>query len=215
MYIKPAYAEDNLATLHQHMRDWSFAMLVSSAGGDIGITHLPFLLDPARGTYGTLTTHLARANPHCAQLRDADDVRVVFSGPHAFISPSWYVDQHTFPTWNYAAIHVRGNLRLIEDADAVRDILTRTVAKYDTLLGGAWSFGGMPEDTIAPRLKAIVGVEIELTQIEGKFKLNQDRSAADRDGVIAALETQGRADTRALARLMRAREDSLSTSSSS
>jgi transcriptional regulator len=215
MYIKPAYAEDNLATLHQHMRDWSFAMLVSSSGGAIGITHLPFLLDPARGEKGTLITHLARANPHFAQLRDADDVRVVFSGPHAFVSPSWYVDQHTFPTWNYAAIHASGRMRLIEDTEAVREILTRTVEHYDTPLGGAWSFGGMPEETIAPRLKAIVGVEIELTLIEGKFKLNQDRSAADRDGVIAALETQSRPDTTALARLMRAREDSLSHSSTS
>ncbi|WP_144108972.1 FMN-binding negative transcriptional regulator [Paraburkholderia sp. BCC1886] len=212
MYIKPAYAEDQLATLHAHMREWSFAMLVSSTRGAVGITHLPFLLDTTRGEHGTLTTHLARANPHFEQLREAKDVRVVFSGPHAFVSPSWYEDQHTFPTWNYAAIHASGRLRLIEEPEAVRDILTRTVAHYDTPLGGAWSFPGMPEDTILPRLKAIAGVEIELTRIEGKFKLNQDRSAADRHGVIAALETQGRCDTQALAALMRAREEGPSTS---
>jgi transcriptional regulator len=166
---------------------------------------LPFLLDAQRGPLGTLTIHLARANPHCDALRTAAEALVV-NGPHAFVSPSWYSDQQTFPTWNYAAIHAHVRLEWIDDPAAIRDILSRTVGTYDTPLGGSWSFGAMPEDLIVPRLRAIAGVELTITGIEGKFKLNQDRSVDDRYGVIAALQRQGAAQDKALAQLMVDRE---------
>jgi transcriptional regulator len=209
MYIKPPYAEDDLSVLHAHMKEWSFATLISRSNAGLHVSHLPFLLDAQRGSLGTLTTHLARANPHCDTLRTAAEVLVIFNGPHAFVSPSWYSEQRTFPTWNYAAIHAHVRLEWIDEPEAIREILARTVDTYDTPVGGSWTFGAMPEELIAPRLRAIAGVELTITRIEGKFKLNQDRSAADRHGVIAALQRQGTTQDRALAQLMAEREAAL------
>lgn len=203
MYIKPPYAEDDLSVLHAHMKEWSFATLISHSSEGLHVSHLPFLLDTQRGPLGTLTTHLARANPHCDTLRTATEVLVVFNGPHAFVSPSWYSEQRTFPTWNYAAIHAHVRLEWIDDPEAICEILRRT---YDKPLGGSRSFGAIPEELIAPRLRAIAGVELTITGIEGQFKLNQDRSVDDRLGVIAALQRQGTTQDKALAQMMADRE---------
>lgn len=203
MYTPKAYVEADLPRLHACMRAWSFATLVTQGRSGCQATHLPFLLDAADGTPGTMTTHMARANAQLADLEDGAEALVLFQGPHAFISPSWYANQNTFPTWNYAAIHVRGQPRLVTDAEAVRAVLTRTVDTYDTPLGGNWRFDAMPEDMIAPRLRAIVAIEIPIASIEGKLKFNQDKSPADRAGVIAALERSTDPQSLAVARLMR------------
>jgi transcriptional regulator len=203
MYTPPAYAENDCALLHRRMREWSFATLVTHGSGGSNATHLPFLLDADRGPQGLLTTHLARSNAQLADLRQGGEALVIFQGPHAFISPSWYENRSTFPTWNYTAIHARGRPRLVEDPEAIRAVLRRTVARYDTPLGGPWDFEAMPETMTAPRLGAIVAVEIPIDTLEGKMKLNQDKSQADRDGVIAALERLGEPQGVAVARLMR------------
>lgn len=203
MYTPAAYAEPDLATLHRRIREWSFATLVTHGAGGLNATHLPFLLDADAGPRGTLTTHLARANAQLQDLQAGAGTLVIFQGPHAFVSPSWYENRLTFPTWNYTAIHVRGRPRLIEAPDAIHAVLRRTVACYDTPLGGAWNFEAMPEAMIAPRLRAIVALEIPIDTIEGKMKLNQDKSVPDRQGVIAALERLGRPEGLAVARLMR------------
>lgn len=216
MYTPPAYAEHDDAALHAFMRAHSFATLVTVGGaggaGSAGTqlaspavanaTHLPFLL--REGADGpVLVTHLARANPQWRDLQAGAAVLVVFQGPHAFISPSWYENQQTFPTWNYTAVHVRGQPRLVEAPEDIRAVLQTTVAMYDSPLGGSWRFDAMPDTLTLPRLKAIAALEIPLTSVEGKMKLNQDKSVADRLGVIAALERQGNADSVGVARLMR------------
>jgi len=204
MYTPPAYAETDLATLHAHMRAWSFATLITHGTQGSQATHLPFLLNESDGgDNGLLTTHLARANPQRLDLEAATEALVIFQGPHAFISPSWYENRMTFPTWNYTAIHVRGQPRMVTDTAAIRAILDRTVALYDTPLGGPWRFAAMPEELTLSRLKAIVAVEIPIARIEGKMKLNQDKSPVDRRGVITALERQGDAQSLAVARMMR------------
>ncbi len=204
MYTPPAYAESDLATLHARMRAWSFATLVTHGAQGAQATHLPFLLDVADdGRSARLTTHLARANPQRLDLEAGSEALVIFQGPHAFISPSWYENRMTFPTWNYTAIHVRGQPQLVTEPEAIRAVLERTVALYDTPLGGPWSFATMPEEMTLPRLKAIAAVEIPIAGIEGKMKLNQDKSPADRRGVIAALERQGDAQALAVAAMMR------------
>ncbi|MFT3821596.1 MAG: FMN-binding negative transcriptional regulator [Rubrivivax sp.] len=207
MYTPPAYAEADLARLHRRLREWSFATLVTHGAGGLNATHLPFLLDEARGPRGTLTTHLARANAQLQDLQAGADALVIFQGPHAFVSPSWYENRLTFPTWNYTAIHVRGRPRLIEEPAEIHAVLRRTVACYDTPLGGEWRFDAMPEAMIAPRLRAIAAVEIPIDAIEGKMKLNQDKSVPDRLGVIAALERLGEPQGLAVARLMREQPD--------
>lgn len=204
MYTPSAYAEADLALLHTRMREWSFATLVTQGESGLNATHLPFLLDADAGPQGTLTTHLARANAQYDDLKAGASALVIFQGPHAFVSPSWYRNQLTFPTWNYTAIHARGQPSLVEDAQAVHAVLQRTVAHYDTPLGGNWRFGAMPDTLVASRLGAIVAVTLPIDQLEGKMKLNQDKTVADRLGVIAALERLGDPQGLAVAQLMRA-----------
>ncbi len=207
MYTPPAYAEPDVALLHTRMREWSFATLITNGANGLNATHLPFLLDSDKGANGTLTTHLARANAQLKDLQAGADALVIFQGPHAFISPSWYENRLTFPTWNYTAIHVRGKPVLFEEPADVHAVLTRTVALYDTPLGGEWTFEGVPESMTSTRLRAIVALEIPIDSIEGKMKLNQDKSVQDRLGVIAALEKLGQPEGLAVARLIRAQPD--------
>jgi transcriptional regulator len=203
MYTPKPYEERDLAVLHQGMRDWSFATLITCGAQKTQATHLPFLLDTSRGGKGVLTTHLARANAQYQDLKAGAEALIIFQGPHAFVSPSWYENRHTFPTWNYTAIHLRAKPRLIEEPDQIFDILRRTVGTYDTPLGGAWSLDSMPTDYTFLRIRAIAGVEFEIAYIEGKYKLNQDKTPEDRRGVIEALEASGTAQEKAVAELMR------------
>lgn len=207
MYTPPAYVESDPGLLQARMREWSFATLVTQGPDGPNATHLPFLLDAGAGPHGTLTTHLARANPQVRDLALGVPALVIFQGPHAFISPSWYENRMTFPTWNYTAIHVRGTPTLVEDAQAIFAVLQRTVAQYDTPLGGEWAFGAMPETLVSSRMKAIVAVTLPIASIKGKMKLNQDKSVADRLGVIAALEGQDDPQSHAVARLIRQQPD--------
>lgn len=209
MYTPKAYENHDRAELHDCMRQWSFATLITHGASGSQATHLPFLLDED-GPMGTLTTHLARANPQLADLQAGSPALVIFQGPHAYISPSWYENQLTFPTWNYAAIHARGMPECIEAPDRVRGVLDRTVRQYDEHLGGVWRFPEMPEDMISPRLRAIVAVRIPIASLEGKFKFNQDKSPADRLGVIRALEGSPEPGDQVAAEFMRRRESTLS-----
>jgi len=188
MYTPPAYHEGDTALLHQLMREWSFAILMSHGEGGMLATHLPFLSAPggAHGL-GTLTSHIARNNVQWNDLAKGGEVLVIFQGPHAFISVNWYDNRKTFPTWNYGAIHAYGTVRLTTDPEAIRKILQRTIDTYDTPLDGEWRFEDMPANMTEPRLRAIIGLEIEITRLEGKLKYNQDKSDSDREGVIAAL----------------------------
>lgn len=206
MYTPPAYAEHDEALLRQRMRAWSFATLVTHGESGLHATHLPFLIDDG-GAHGLLTTHLARGNAQYRDLKAGAPALVIFQGPHAFISPSWYEHRLTFPTWNYTAIHVTGTPQCVEDTEAIRAVLTRTVAQFDTPLGGDWTFEGVPGDYTATRLRAIAAVHIPIDRIEGKMKLNQDKSVADRLGVIAALERRGDAQSLAVADMIRAQPD--------
>lgn len=207
MYTPPAYAETDTDLLHRYMVEWSFGTLVTHGRDGLNATHLPFLLDKTHGTLGRLTTHIARRNSQYIDLQDGAQALVIFQGPHAYISPSWYVDQQTFPTWNYTAIHARGHPRLVEDEEGIRAVLRRTVHAYDDPLGGPWKFEAMPEALTAPRLQAIVAIHIPIDTLEGKLKLNQDKSVGDRRGVIAALERQESAAALAVAAMMRKRTD--------
>jgi transcriptional regulator len=142
---------------------------------------------------------MARANP---QWRDVDgEALAVFSGPHAYISPTWYEAPGTVPTWNYVAVHAYGALRLVEDRDALRDILRRTVATYERPMPAPWTYDEADPD-IDRMLGAVVGFEIEIARIEGKAKLNQNHPEERRRKVIRALEARTDDDSRAIARLM-------------
>jgi len=206
MYTPPAYAEHDTQALHAFIREYSFATLITADAEGAQATHLPFLLRVEDGQ-ATLITHLARNNPQSRALLQGASALVIFQGPHAFVSPSWYENRQTFPTWNYTAVHARGQPRLIEDPAAVRDVLRLTVAHYDTPLGGPWDFEAMPDTLTLPRLKAIIALEIPVRSLVGKMKLNQDKSVADRQGVIAALRQRGDHGSLEVARLIQAQAD--------
>ena len=203
MYTPSKFRVSEHARLHALMRDYPFAALLNPHEGGTDITHLPFLLDSARGEHGVLLGHMARANPHWRHFDGKRESIVIFTGPHAYISPSWYTDPHTVPTWNYAVVHVHGRPRVIDDKSRARCVLENLVAEHETPLDPPWTMDNA-EPKIGNLLDHIVVFEMEIARLEGKFKLNQNRSRADRLGVIQALDDNGNPLRRAVAEAMRA-----------
>ena len=186
MYIPRLNQENDLETLYNLMRRFNFATLFSQHGVEPWATPLPFMLDATRGAQGTLLAHLARANPHWKAIDPTKDVVVVFQGPHAYISPSWYEAEVAVPTWNYGMVQATGKVKLIHDPEALRPFVTDLVHIHEAAMPQPWD-GAHAEPVMDNLLKAIVGVEIEIEQLQGKFKFSQNKSEADQVGVIAAL----------------------------
>lgn len=202
MYVPAYFAESDPATLHAHIDRYPFALLVSDRGGEPFATHLPLLLDRAAGPHGTLVGHVARANPHWHDLAGRA-VLAVFSGPHAYVSPTWLAAENTVPTWNYVAVHAYGRAELVEDRAGLLDIIRGAVLAYEAGMPTPWTFD--PDATLIDRLLAqIVGVRIPIARLEGKWKLNQNHPPERRERVAAALDAHGGDDARAVAALMRA-----------
>jgi transcriptional regulator len=195
MYVPKHFAESDEATLYELIDKHSFGTLITTVAGGPFASHVPFLVDRTRRR---LYCHLARANPQWQQIAAAPAVLAIFSGPHAYISPTWYVDAGV-PTWNYAVVHAHGEARCIDDPAHTRRHVEALAAKFERGSAAPW----VP-DYDTRKLAGIVGIEIAVGRLEGKFKLGQNRSAADRMGVIANLEASGRDEDAALARLMAA-----------
>jgi transcriptional regulator len=175
---------------------------VSQAGGVPFASHLPFLLDRTAGPHGTLLGHVARANPHWRELA-GQTALAVFSGPHAYVSPTWYEAENVVPTWNYVAVHAYGRGEVIEDRDALLDIVQRSVAVYEAALPRPWTLDAASAYT-GRQLGAIVGFRIEIERLEGKWKLNQNHPVERRKKVAEILGGQSSDDARAVAEMMRA-----------
>lgn len=206
MYIPAPFRQDDLAELHALVSRYSFATLVTQHDGSPFATHLPVLLDSARGPCGTLRAHLARANPQCEDLADGQEALVIFQGPHAYVSPSSYETHPSVPTWDYAVVHAYGVPRIV-DAEALYGILSDLVAKYESGRANPWSFD-LPRDYLQGMMRGIVGFEIEVARLEGKYKLSQNRSDTDRDGVAIALRDTGSREANVVAEWVeRARSD--------
>jgi transcriptional regulator len=202
MYTPAAFAETDLNRLHDFIERNSFGLLVSQVDGLPFASHLPFLIDRTAGRQGTLVGHLARANP---QWREAagQTALAIFSGPHAYISPTWYEAEQVVPTWNYTAVHAYGRVEVVEDKGALLEIVLEMVQVYERAMPRPWSFD--PASTFVERLLAqIVGLRIEVEKIEGKFKLNQNHPAERRQKVVRALAEQGDENAQAVATMMRA-----------
>ena len=197
MYIPPAFAETDLAKLHDFIEQNSFGLLVSQVEDKPFATHLPFLLDRNAGPQGTLIGHVARANPHWQHFA-MQTVLAVFSGPHAYISPTWYEAENVVPTWNYLAVHVYGQITAIEDESSLLEIVQNLVSVYERNMPEPWSLD--PSANFSKRMLAqIVGFRIGITKIEGKFKLNQNHPAERRQKVVLALRTRGGENAEAIA----------------
>jgi transcriptional regulator len=200
MYIPTAFIESDLAKLHDFIERNSFGILTSLQDGVPFATHLPFLLDRRTGPQGKLIGHMARANPQWQQA-GGQTVLAVFSGPHSYISPTWYEAEHVVPTWNYVAVHVYGQLQVIEDPDGLLRIVEDTVQTYEQSMSQPWSLGGV--DTFVERLLAqIVGFRINIDKIEGKWKLNQNHPVERRQKVVKALHERKTENATAIADLI-------------
>lgn len=199
MYIPALNAETDVRRLHTLMQTYNFGLLVSGGTPAPQATHLPFLVDTQAGEQGTLVAHLARANPHWKQLDPQEEVLVIFQGAHSYISPRWYAEPSVVPTWNYAAVHAYGKPRLIHDEAALRKMVVDLVEYHEGPDGLPTLEADLPDNL----LKAIVGLEIPITRLEGKFKYSQNKTPADQQGVIEALSQSADTMQQAVADIMR------------
>jgi transcriptional regulator len=201
MYVPAAFAEERLEVLHPFMAGHGFATLVSGAGGALEASHVPVMLDASHGPLGTLALHLARQNGHWESIAAGAEVLAIFSGPHAYVSPRWYANPVSVPTWNYVVAHAYGRARVMAD-DALREHLHATVTKYEG--DGGWSAASLPGEVFEKLQRQVIGFEIEITRLQGKWKLGQNRTNADRQGAIAGLRAAGGAEPNLIADLMAA-----------
>lgn len=202
MYIPTAFAENDVTKLHDFIEQNSFGLLVSQVNGLPFASHLPFLLDRHEGSQGRLVGHMARTNPQWVEV-GGQTTLVIFSGPHAYISPTWYEAEQVVPTWNYVSVHAYGNVQVIEDEASLLDIVQRSVRVYERSMPQPWSFDG--SSTFVKRLLAqIIGFRIEIGKLEGKWKLNQNHPVERRRKVVGALQEQGDENSLAIAAVMQA-----------
>jgi transcriptional regulator len=188
-----------------HNERYDFGLLVTQGAEGLVASHIPFLIE-RDGERLHLHGHLARPNPQVDDLARAGEVLAIFHGPHAYISPNWYATGPSVPTWNYADVHAYGTVQLVEDAEWLRRFLVRLSERHEARNPVAWRMQDLPDAYVETMLKGIVGLDIAVTRLEGKYKLSQNRPAADRPGVIAALEAQTDPESHSIARLMRDRE---------
>lgn len=200
MYLPAHFKESDPQRLADLVHDHPFGMLVTAPGGEPFVSHLPFLFDPEPAPRGRLLGHMARANPQWQHFSAGSEVLVVFQGPHAYVSPAWYGSPGV-PTWNYAVAHLRGTARLIEDASELEALLERQTATHEKPMQAPWQ-PDLAGERRTRLLGMIVGFEIEVSGIEGKFKLSQNRPPEDRKRVIEQLAGSGSQADAALARLM-------------
>jgi len=191
MYLPAHFEESRPEVLHALLREQPLGLLVTLGPAGIQANAIPFLLDAGPGPLGTLIGHVARANPVWREVRGDVDALVVFQGPQAYISPGWYATKaetgKVVPTWNYVIAQARGPLHVVDDVDAARAVVTRLTERHEAGRAQPWAPSDAPADYIDQMLRAIVCIEIPLSSLTGKWKLSQNRPAADRDGVVHGL----------------------------
>ena len=207
LYTPTAFRETDLPTLHNHISACGLAMLVTASETGPLVSHLPLVLKREVGPYGTLVGHLARPNPQWRESDLSKPAVAVFMGPDAYISPSWYASKQTdarvVPTWNYTVVHARGRLEIFEDASSLQANVTDLTELHEGRFATPWAVTDAPPDFVQRMLRGIVGVRLVIEHLEGKAKLGQNRSEADRQGTIAGLSSSDRESDRNVAGLMR------------
>jgi transcriptional regulator len=208
MYLPRHFEEARPEVLGAFMRAHPFAALVSLDGGELLATHLPLLWDAEPAPFGTLAGHVARPNPHGQVAAGAVPSLAIFLGPQAYVSPRWYPSKRehgrVVPTWNYMAVHAYGALRPIDDVAWLRAFVTRLTDVQERDAAEPWRVGDAPEPFLDGMLKGIVGIEMRVERLEGKWKLSQNRPEADFNGTIDGLRARGDADSAAVAAAMAA-----------
>lgn len=195
MYLPPHFTEDRLPILHEAIRRAPLATLVTFGPDGMIASHLPLMISPDEGPQGTLHGHMARANLQWRRLDAAVPALAVFTGPDAYITPSWYATKRetgkVVPTWNYVAVHAYGTIETYDDSDRLLDLVERLTRTHEAKRAAPWAVGDAPADFVRGQLKGIVGVALPIDRLEGKWKMSQNRPAADRTGVVAGLRADG------------------------
>jgi transcriptional regulator len=208
MYQPLPHRQEQLEAQHALIRSHPLGLLISHGAQGLEANSIPFLIDPQASKFGTLQAHMARANGQWRSLSAASDVLVVFQGADHYITPGWYETKRetgkVVPTWNYVMVQARGRPRVIEDAAWLRAQIEALTRKHESARPAPWAVGDAPDAFIDMQIKAIVGVEIEIVDIAGKWKASQNRPAADRAGIIAGLEELGDEASREMASIVRA-----------
>jgi transcriptional regulator len=201
MYVPAHFAEDRKDVLHAAMRAAGLATLVTLTADGLIASHVPLLLVSDAGPNGTLVGHLARANPQ-ATAAPIGEALVIYTGPDAYITPSWYATKRehgrVVPTWNYVAIHAYGTLEVFDDAARLHALVSRLTDHKETPRAAPWAVTDAPARFIDGQLKGIVGFALPIARLQGKWKMSQNRPPEDRAGVVAGLEAQGDATVAAI-----------------
>jgi len=204
MYTVPAFREDRVPVMQALMQSHPFATLVSMTELGLDADHVPLLLECEPAPWGRLIGHVARANPiwKVWQAQPQAPSLAIFQGEHSYITPSWYPSKNrtaeVVPTWNYVVVHAHGVIRTFEDYPSLLDVVTRLTRSQETQRSIPWHVSDAPKDYIDKMLKAIVGFEIVITRLEGKWKMSQNRSAEDRAGVRAGAQAEGKTHLQAV-----------------
>ncbi len=201
MYIPKSFHETDVAKLHDFMQQHSFATLISSGESDFIASHIPLLLDREAGQFGRLTGHLAKPNTQW-QSAEGERVLIIYHGPHAYISPTWYDAQNVVPTWNYVTVHAYGVLKTIDDPGRLYEVIRATVEVYEASMPQPWSMLSPDTDFIEKLMGGIVGFDIQIDRLEGKWKLSQNHPAERREKVIHSLMASGDYESSQVASLM-------------
>jgi transcriptional regulator len=203
MYVPRHFSIEDHSKMVAFMRRNSFALLTTCAEAGPFVSHLP-LLHVDGGAQGKLIGHMARANPQWRHFASGKETLAVFWGPHAYISPAWYDTPNQVPTWNYETVHAYGTARIVEDAAGALAILRRLVETYEGGFQTPWTMEALPAGHAEGMTRGIVAFEIEITRLEGKAKLSQNKTVKDRENAASMLESFGGEDNTRTAALMRA-----------
>lgn len=207
MYSPQQHEETRLDVLHALIRKYPLGAWVMLGDGELLANHIPFLLDPTRGEFGTLVGHVARANPVWKTGAQPIPSTIIFQGPQTYISPSWYPSKHehgkAVPTWNYAVVHAQGQPQFIDDHRWLFEHLSKLTDEHEASQALPWKIDDAPRDFTEKLMNAIVGVEIPIQRILGKWKTNQNRPESDKFGVVAGLLGKGDQQSKAMAELVK------------
>jgi len=206
MYVPKQHEETDLSVLHTLIKTHPLGTWVTQCEGALIANHIPFLLEPARGKYGTLVGHIARANPVWKTFSTSIRSVVIFQGAETYITPSWYPSKHetgkAVPTWNYAVVHAHGLPRIIENREWLLAHLTQLTDEHEAEQALPWKISDAPLDFIDRLMQAIVGIEIPIDQLVGKWKVSQNRPEPDKLGIVAGLLSRNEMQDKEMAKMV-------------
>jgi len=207
MYMPAHFEETRVEVIHRLIREHPLAVLVTLGSNGLNANHIPLEIDPAPAPFGTLRGHVARANPVWRDFSRDVEALTVFQGPQAYISPAWYQTKtetgKVVPTFNYIVVHAYGSLRIIEDETWLRGLVERLTTRHEAGRPEPWKVSDAPEDFIKTQLRAIVGIELPVSRLVGKWKVSQNRPEVDRAGVVRGLAAMNDSDAAAMSRLVK------------